>query len=104
MNDDFFRLTFSSEVISHITKVSHARKHRISRLPIEKIRRGNRIERIWMLRIVFPYHHEPVRIVIWKRPKQHSVNHTEDGSVGADGHCQGQNGDSGKAGVLSEVS
>src|ERR1700723_3244857 len=45
-------------------------------------------------RIVFLDDDELLRILVGKRTEQHSIDHTEDRSVGADAESEGEDGDS----------
>ena len=69
--------------------------------PVPKIwiRRGNEV---LQREVVFPKHHQPVRLSVWQRRKQHAFDHAEHCRVGADAERQRQNRDGGEARRFAE--
>ena len=99
LDGNFLGVTVSGEIVALVKDVGHAGENGIADLPIEKIRRGDGVVRVGVLRIIFPDHNQAGGIVIGQGANENGIYHGEDGGVGADTEGQSEDGDGGEAGT-----
>ena len=97
LDDNFLGLAISSEIVPHVGDISHAGENCASALPIEEIRRRNRVMRIGVLRIGFPDHYQAAWNVVRKWAEENGIDDRKNSGVCADAESEREDSDGGEA-------